>query len=180
MQIPKWGVYFGTPCMYIPIVNLQICVLSVTSCNLPANSSDCLLNILYGNIDENVSTLTRKFQASSKQNKTFSLKKGNLNFTIISKIQNLGQIRSVHFFSLHLYQNLDNNPVENKNSLILFDTCEIQYTEYIMYVNPMSKIKIARRTTGAKGCYFLAGFLQVLNMYLKHCLKLSNIYLRSV
>ena len=31
--------------------------------------------------------------------------------------------------------------------------------------------KIARHTTGAKGCYFLAGLLQVSNVCLKHILK---------
>ena len=40
-------------------------------------------------------------------------------------------------------------------------------------------IKIARRTTGAKGCYFPAGFIQVANMFLN---LFSKVYksLRSV
>jgi hypothetical protein len=34
--------------------------------------------------------------------------------------------------------------------------------------------KIARRTTGAKGCNFLAGLLQVSYMFLKHILKVCS------
>ena len=40
--------------------------------------------------------------------------------------------------------------------------------------------KIARRTTGAKGCYFLDCFLQVFNMFLKHFLKVSYKSLSSL
>jgi hypothetical protein len=36
------------------------------------------------------------------------------------------------------------------------------------------KEQIARRTTGAKGCYFLADFLQVSYKFLKHFFKVSN------
>ena len=39
--------------------------------------------------------------------------------------------------------------------------------------------KIARRTTGAKGCNFLAGFLQVSHMILKHLLKVCIKSLKS-
>ena len=42
-----------------------------------------------------------------------------------------------------------------------------------------STIKIARCTTGAKGCNFLAGFLQVSQMFLKHLLKVSSKSLKS-
>ena len=41
-------------------------------------------------------------------------------------------------------------------------------------------LKIMRRTTGAKGCYFLAGFLQVSNMFVKHLVKVSNKFLTSL
>ena len=39
------------------------------------------------------------------------------------------------------------------------------------YVFDCWKENIVRPTTGAKGCYFLAGFLQVSHIFLKHILK---------
>ena len=38
--------------------------------------------------------------------------------------------------------------------------------------------QIARRTAGAKGCYFLAGFLQVSDMLAKNCREEGTIYKR--
>ena len=40
--------------------------------------------------------------------------------------------------------------------------------------------KIARRTTGAKSCYFLAGFLQVSHIFLKHLLQFCRKSLTSL
>jgi hypothetical protein len=34
--------------------------------------------------------------------------------------------------------------------------------------------KIVRRTTGGKGCYFVAGFFKVINVFLEHLLKVSE------
>ena len=41
-------------------------------------------------------------------------------------------------------------------------------------------IKIARRTTGAKGCYFFAGFLQETPIFLKQLLKFCSKSLKSL
>ena len=42
------------------------------------------------------------------------------------------------------------------------------------YTTVVSMSKIARRTTGAKGCYFLAGSLKVPKMFLKHPFKVLH------
>ena len=63
----------------------------------------------------------------------------------------------------------DNKVVE----LNKFDLCEVTSIGE-------EKGKYLRRTSEAKGCYFLAGFLQVSKMFLKHFLKVSKKSSRSV
>ena len=60
-----------------------------------------------------------------------------------------------------------------KNLLIPFKVGQVGLQQ-------MRRVKIARRTTGAKGCNFLAGFLQVSQMFLKYILKVFYKYLTNL
>ena len=52
---------------------------------------------------------------------------------------------------------------------------QVTQTFYLILLQDgIEEEKIARRTTGAKGCNYLAGFLQVSHMFLKHLLEVCS------
>ena len=67
-------------------------------------------------------------------------------------------------------------------SIIKFSIIKISYQTKQIQITSASTVnqKIVRRTTGVKGCFFLAGFLQVSNIFIKYILQVSYKYPTSI